>query len=49
MLHSYYSNISSQEHFKKKFPSNSVSKSQIIKRSKTTKNQKNKFIKKKLT
>ena len=49
MLHSYYSNISSQEHFKKKFPSNSVSKSQIVTRSKTTGNHKNQFLTKKLT
>ena len=49
MLHSYYSNISSQEHFKKKFPSNSVSKSQIVTRSKTSENQKNQFLTKKLT
>ena len=49
MLHSYYSNISSQEHFKKKFPSNSVSKSQIVTRSKTAGNHKNQFLTKKLT
>ena len=49
MLHSYYSNISSQDHYKKKFPSNSVSKSQIVTRSKTAGNHKNQFLTKKLT
>ena len=47
MLNSYYTNNLSSEHFKKKIPSNSTSKSQIVTRSKTVGNNRNKLIKKK--
>ena len=49
MLNSYYTNNLSSEHFKKKIPSNSTSKSQVVTRSKTVGNNRNKLIKKKIT